>query len=175
MNPIQNAKDFIFDRDISIKTKLLYAGAIIFLGIMLVLTVIYAAQEFRYEKVPAEITNTYTQSDDDSIFYYIVYKFEYNGSEYSTTRRAGYTEYYNAKEGKEAVIQIDPKSPFANIVKGGGIIYAVIDTLAVLAILGLSFISKKEKEQSLLFRNRSSRNNLYSEFEIEQANRRAGE
>ena len=142
---------------------------------MLVMTVIYASQEFRYVKVPAEVTGKYTQSDDDSIFYFVAYKFEYNGREYSTTRRVGYTEHYNAKEGNQTKIQIDPKAPVASIVKGAGLIYGLVDILAVLAVVGLSFVAKKEKEQSVLFRNRTTKNYLYSDYELEQTNRSTGE
>ncbi len=60
MNVIEKARDFVLDRDISIKTNLFYAAAILFAGFMLVMTVIYASQEFRYVKVPAEVTGKYT-------------------------------------------------------------------------------------------------------------------
>ncbi len=133
---------------------------------MLVLTVVYASQEFNYTKVNAEISDKYTFSDEDNIFYYIVYNFDYNGLQYTTHRRVTYTEHYNAAVGENVKIQINPKAPSSNIVRGAGMVYGMVDILAVLAVIGTSYLMKKEKEQTIRFRNRNPGNYLQSDFEI---------
>ena len=169
MNIMQKSKDIIFDKDISVKTKIYYAAALLFTAVMLVLTVAYASQEFNYTKVDAKIADKYTLSDEDNTFYYIAYTFDYNGTEYTTRRRVTYTEHYNAAAGENVKIQIDPKAPSSSIVKGAGMVYGMVDIMAVLAVVGASFLMKKEKEQTMRFRNRNPKNYLQSDFELSRS------